>query len=205
MVRLGNIRHFEETEQRMALRIWGLVALLAAVLLAGCSSTPPTQQPDVAQLANAITALGPDVDPEEAQRAARIAHSYGRQLAQEYGVTDPPLIHNSKVHQGLRERGLCNHYAEDMLKRLKQENFTTLELHWAASPPTFIRIGHHSPIISRRGASLSEGIILDAWRNGGALFWAPTKEDTRYNWRPVLEVEAEFQAAKDKQLAAQRN
>ena len=76
-------------------------------------------------------ALATDIDPDEADRAARIAYSHTAQLAQEYQITDPPLIHNAKVNKGLRPRGLCWHWAEDIERRLLQENFQTLTLHRA--------------------------------------------------------------------------
>ena len=71
-------------------------------------------------------ALGPEVDPDEAARAAEIAFSYTRELAIQYQITDPPLIHNTKVNMGLKPRGLCWHWAEDMERRLKAEGFQTL-------------------------------------------------------------------------------
>jgi hypothetical protein len=172
-----------------------LMTLLATATLAGCAYTPTTDRSDVGDLAQEIMRLGPDVDPEEASRAAEIAISYSLQLARDYNVTDLPILHNNKVHSGQRERGLCNHYAEDISKRLKQENFRTLEIQRAISPPTSLRIIHHTAVITRPGDTIYEGIVVDGWRHGGNLFWAPVREDTRYNWRPRDEVLPELEAA----------
>ena len=79
-----------------------------------------------------VLELGPGIDSAEAARATSNAHDYSLQLAQEYRITDPLVIHNAKIKSGLRERGLCNHFAEDILKRMDQEGFRTLDLHWAA-------------------------------------------------------------------------
>ena len=172
-----------------------LLTLLAALTVTGCAYSPTTvDQSDVDGLAEKIMLLGPDVDPEEARRAAEISHSYSRQLAREYNVTDLPIFHNNKVHSGERERGLCNHYAEDMTKRLKQEGFRTLEIQRAISPPTSLRIIHHTAVITRPGDTIYEGVVVDGWRHGGNLFFAPTKTDTRYNWRPRDEVLEELLA-----------
>ncbi len=162
------------------------------LVLAGCSAGPSETQGDVDDLAQSIQALGPEVDPNEARRAAEIAYSYSQQLKREYRVTDSAIVHNAKVINGFRERGLCNHWAEDMLKRLRQEEFRTLSLHWVTSPPTTFRIIHHSALISKAGDSMYQGIILDPWRYGGDLFWAPVVDDTRYNWRPRMEVREEL-------------
>ncbi|MDX1742736.1 MAG: hypothetical protein R3186_03965 [Ruegeria sp.] len=162
-----------------------LVAVLAFATLGACASPPPSTGDEVQQLANKILSLGPDIDPEEASRASRIAYSYTAQLVQEYEITDPPLIHNAKVNKGLRPRGLCWHWAEDIERRLKQENFQTLELHRAiANADNPFRIDHSTAIISRRGESLYDGVVLDPWRYGGVLFWSPLVEDTKYEWVP---------------------
>ncbi|NNK79513.1 MAG: hypothetical protein HKP40_12475 [Litoreibacter sp.] len=171
-----------------------LLSFLAVVLVSGCTTTTEgepqvTRQEQVSELARGIRALGPNVDPEEAERAARIAYEYTGQLAVEYQITDSAIVHNMKVNQGLRPRGLCWHWAEDMETRLKQENFETLELHRAiANASNPFRLEHSTAIVSRRGDTMNEGVVLDPWRYGGELHWAPTLEDTRYNWRPRLEV-----------------
>lgn len=117
-----------------------------------------------------------------------IAYTYSLQLAEEYNVTDGPIIHNAKVNNGLRERGICVHWAEDIEKRLKAEDFKTLQVHRAISEGSEFRIDHSTAIISLRGEGLEEGVVLDPWRYGGLLYWAPTLEDSRYFWEPQMEV-----------------
>lgn len=181
--------------------------LVTLVALAACSVPPSPKGDEVQQLASEIRNLGPDIDPQEADRAARIAYSYTAQLVQEYEITDPPLIHNAKVNKGLRPRGLCWHWAEDIERRLKQENFQTLEMHRAiANAENPLRIDHSTAIISRRSASLNDGVVLDPWRYGGVLYWSPLIEDTRYDWVPrevVLEKRRQEQVARLKPYVAQ--
>lgn len=146
-------------------------------------------------LGAAIVRLGDGVDPEEAARAARISYAYTQQLAREYQITDPPLIHNTKVNMGLRPRGLCWHWAKDIETRLKRENFQTLVIHRAvANADNPFRLEHSTAIISRRGDNLHDGIVLDPWRMGGPLHWARTRDDTRYDWQPRDEVLARKKA-----------
>ncbi|MBO9446550.1 hypothetical protein [Ruegeria sp. R14_0] len=162
-----------------------ILALLSLATLAACSAPPPQTGDEVQRLATQIRSLGPDIDPKEADRAARIAYSYTAQLVQEYEITDPPLIHNAKVNKGLRPRGLCWHWAEDIERRLKQENFQTLELHRAiANADNSFRIDHSTAIVSRKGDTMYQGVILDPWRYGGVLYWSPLVDDTRYEWVP---------------------
>ncbi|WP_354545800.1 hypothetical protein [Roseovarius sp. MBR-78] len=169
-----------------------MVQGLALLALAGCGAPPPPGQPDeVSRLASAIAALGPEVDREEAQRAARISYAHTHRLALQYQITDPPILHNTKVNMGLKPRGLCWHWARDMEDRLKEERFKTLDLHRAvANADNAFRLEHSTAVISARGASYEDGIALDPWRKGGRLTWVPVREDKAYNWEPRNEVVA---------------
>ena len=86
------------------------------ILTTGCAIQPKTGVPaaspsEVAALADSIHSLGPKVDPQEAKTAAQAAFEHAQHLSVLYQVTDAPLIHNTKVNLGLRNRGLCWHWA----------------------------------------------------------------------------------------------
>ena len=163
----------------------------ALLLLAACAAPPPAQPEEVSRLAAAIQSLGPEVDPEEAQRAASMAYRHTHDLALEYQITDPPIVHNTKVNMGLKPRGLCWHWARDMEDRLKAENFQTLDLHRAvANADNAFRLEHSTAIISARGDAYHAGIVLDPWRKGGRLTWVGVREDRMYDWEPRNEVVA---------------
>lgn len=162
-----------------------LVILMSAAGVAVAEGGQSVDPQKIAGLTQAIRALGQDVDPDEASRAARIAYEYTQTLAQQYQITDPPIIHNTKVNMGLKPRGLCWHWAHDIEARLKKESFRTLDLHRAvATPSSPFRLEHSTAIISRRGDTMFEGIVLDPWRKGGVLSWMKTRTDKRYTWRP---------------------
>lgn len=166
------------------------LSVVSVAGLSACGGYVPEQAPDeVSRLAQGIAALNPSIDPAEAQRAASISVSYPRQLKQQYGVTDPPLVHNMKVNAGSRPRGLCWHWAEDMQKRIRQEQFLTLTTHRAiANAHTRLLIDHSTVIVSAVGDTMNEGMVLDPWRYGGVLYWAPTLEDEKYTWVDRQEV-----------------
>ncbi|WP_044008509.1 hypothetical protein [Leisingera methylohalidivorans] len=163
--------------------------MLAAAALAGCASGPTATKHDVEELSRALQTLDTKVDPDEARRAAEIAYSYSARLAEQYDVTTSPILHNTMVNTGVKERGLCVHYAEDMQARLSQENFQTLSLLRAiAEPKNDFRIDHSTAVIAAKGGGIYDGLVLDPWRYGGKLFWSPTTEDSRYDWEPRLKV-----------------
>jgi hypothetical protein len=159
------------------------------MFLSACGSTATVDRGGISALSGAIINMGPGVDSAEASRAASIAFQHTDDLALAYEITDPPLVHNTKVNMGLKPRGLCWHWAEDMEKRLLAEDFDTLRVHRAiANVGDPFRIDHSTAIITARGDDMSDGIVLDPWRHGGTLFWAPLREDVRYDWVPRSQV-----------------
>lgn len=168
---------------------------------AGPGGPAPGTPQQIRALAAQIRSLGPEVDPQEALRAARVTYDYTYQLAQEYQITDGPLIHNTKVNMGKRPRGLCWHWAQDIETRLKAENFRTLEMHRAVANSFNLRLEHSTAIISRKGDDFRQGIILDPWRKGGVLFWSPTLEDRRYRWMARDEVNARKRSERHRRLS----
>jgi len=157
----------------------------AMLVLAACTQVPQQIEPsEIALLSQEIRELDASVDPNEAERAAYLAYTYTLQLREEYNVTTSPIIHNAKVNNGFRARGICVHWAEDIEARLNAEQFETLQVHRAIAEGSELRIDHSTAIISARGESMNDGIVLDGWRKAGYLFWSPTLEDTRYFWEP---------------------
>ena len=177
-------------------RVFFLISIIA--LTGGCAvpASPPTASPVVAdhrldELNHAIRSLRDDIHPGEAQRAARTALEYSRQLAREYRASDSALLHNLKVNLGLRDRGLCVHWTRDLMARLRLEGFTSLDLHWGiANYESAFRLEHSSVIVSARGDTLEQGLVLDPWRFSGDLYWAPASQDPGYRWRSRAEIHA---------------
>ena len=129
--------------------------------------------------------------PGEARRAARTALEYSRQLAREYDVTDSAIVHNLKVNLGLKQRGLCIDWTSDLMARMRQQNFASLDLHWAiANYESAFRLEHSTVVISARGDPLERGLILDPWRHSGDLYWARATQDPGYVWKPQAEIHA---------------
>lgn len=173
-----------------------VLCLAALLLTAACATAPggpaPGSQSDVVSLSRGIQSLGSGIDPEEAARLARVAYAETYTLAQQYEIEDGPIIHNMKVNQGLKPRGLCRHWAEDMERRLLQEGFETITVHRAiANADNPFRLEHSTVIVSQRGDSMYEGMVLDPWREGGTLFWSTTATDEKYDWVPRMQVLAQ--------------
>ncbi|MGC1502884.1 MAG: hypothetical protein WA782_01965 [Sulfitobacter sp.] len=166
-------------------------ALLLALFLMSCVANPPVAgtASQIAALAQSLRQMSPEVDPREADQAAQISFQTAFALMQSYQITDHPLIHNSKVNAGTKPRGLCYHWAEDMQARLMAEGFDTLDVTRAiANSDTRLLIDHSTAVLIPKGGAMKDGVVIDPWRGGGRLFWAPVAQDTRYDWLPRAQV-----------------
>lgn len=137
---------------------------------------------DVAALAQALRALDPRIDAGEARRAAQTAFAATRELARRYRMVWPPQLHNALVNAGLRERGLCCHWAADLVARLHALDLHTIDVHWVIAHEGSLFREHNSPMLSPRGGGVHNGIVVDGWRHAGRLAWVHAAHD-RYPWR----------------------
>lgn len=185
--------------------------VLGGLALAGCAAPVPeparsfaasksSQSDKIAALEEAILALGPGVAGDEAATVARIAVTEPLAWAREWDVVDPPLVHNIKVNTGVKPRGLCKDWADDLEARLWREGLQTLSLHRAIANADTLRIEHSTVIVSARRAPMSAGLVLDPWRQGqGRLWFGPVSEDPKYRWMPRAEVFAMKRARRARQ------
>lgn len=157
-----------------------LTALLLLIPFPECGAAGGSNNESVKNLLHQIAALGRDVGPEEARRVAECAYATASDLRENYGVVGPPLFHNFLVNTGIRKRGLCFQWAEDLLARLDTLKLTTLELHWGEARARTWR-EHNCVVVTARGRPFKSGIILDCWRHSGRLYWAPLASD-HYPW-----------------------
>jgi hypothetical protein len=159
--------------------------------LSGCASAPP-QALSPSRLADSLAALGPQVAPAEASLAAEAAYSCSLQLAREYRVVPPAKLHNMLVNLGIRHRGLCFHWADDLFAKLQSLNLRTLQLRRGVA--NFgNRSEHNSVVLTACGQPFDQGIVLDAWRYSGHLYWGDVKKDPQFHWLAVESI-PEFEA-----------
>jgi hypothetical protein len=163
-----------------------LAALACMALLVGCATVPPDenwQNKQSMALRDALITLDDRVDYVEAGRLATEAVDRSLELAQQYRAVRPAWVHNNLVNAGLRERGLCYQWANDLFADLHTLKSTTLTLHLAVARMD-TRREHNALIITAAGRPFSQGLVLDAWRGSGRLWWGPANTD-RYPWEPL--------------------
>lgn len=158
---------------------------LVLLLATGCVSPGHRTSPP-AGLAERLRELDASVDPTEAALAAETACVYSAELGQEYRVVWPPIWHNFLVNIGVRHRGLCYQWADDLSAKLETLHLRTLELHRGVARLETPR-EHSSVVLTACGQPFDQGIVLDAWRHSGRLYWAGVKED-KYPWVRVVVI-----------------
>ncbi len=126
--------------------------------------------------------LSPFVDEDEAKRLSRIAVLYPLYLSKKYELTYPPLFHNFLVNVHIKKRGLCYQWVEDMLKYIKCSDFKSFDFHWGVANRGKIN-EHNVIVVTAKGEPFESGVILDAWRDSGTLFFSKVKEDKEYRFR----------------------
>ena len=155
----------------------GLCLLL---LSSGCASY---RQPVIssAGLAERLRGLSPSVDRQEAALTAETACVYSLELARQYRAVRPAWWNNVLINSGLKERGLCYEYANDLAAKLESLHVRTLAVRrGVASLNT--RLESNCLVLTAPGQPFDQGIVLDAWRYEGRLHWCAVKEDKKYPW-----------------------
>ncbi len=157
--------------------------LLLIVLLHGCAFPlePADQRAARTEtLTREIMALSSVVSRQEAHDFAATAVETSAELGKKYDVALSPWLHNASILVGVKDRGLCYQYAEDLYASLKVIRNEHLQMHYvAANRGQFSE--HHALTVVVRDAPWDSGLILDAWRKNGNLYFVPLKED-KYPW-----------------------
>ena len=136
----------------------------------------------VKQLETVLVALSETVDKTEALMVAETAVRESAVLAEEYQLVRPAVAHNLLIALGLKDRGLCYHWTEDLMKRLQALDLKSLQLYWGVAHRGSELREHNCVVVTARGQSFFKGIVLDPWRNSGNLFWARVTKDD-YPWK----------------------
>src|SRR5438874_11015317 len=133
------------------------------------------------ELAKQVATLSPRVDPNEAKLLAEYAYATVAQLRQEYRMFGTPIFNNFLVYHGLKKRGYCYQWTEDLLLALNTLKLKTLELHWGeAHAGTWME--NNCVVVTAKAQPFDRGMILDCWRHFGHLRWnlVPSDEDRYY-------------------------
>ncbi|MFC1884140.1 hypothetical protein ACFL2O_05160 [Thermodesulfobacteriota bacterium] len=118
---------------------------------------------------------------EETLLLARTALNSSKDLSRQYKAFHPPLFHNALINIGIKKRGLCCHWTQDLLELLNGLGLKKFSLIWGVSKYGSV-LEHSSVVAVRKGEAFDSGIVLDPWRYAGDLYWSKVKDD-KYEWK----------------------
>jgi len=131
-------------------------------------------------LTKQIAALSPRVRTEEAAQLAECAYVTVSQLRRQYHMFGTPIFNNFLIYHGIRKRGYCFQWAEDLLVALDALKLKSLQLHWGESNVGNWR-ENNCIVVTAKGQPFNRGIVLDCWRHFGHLRWnAVTVDEDPY-------------------------
>jgi len=160
------------------------ILIVLALFFMGCAehqNVIQTKSP-YEDLNTLLVAFDKDIDKKEAKILAIKSIDYSNQLIKDYELTTPPLFHNFLVNTGVKKRGLCWHFATDMLKHTLKQNLDSFDYYIGGANINDYWEEHNTLVVTCKGCSFSEGIIFDPWRNSGKLFFSKVKDDKDYKW-----------------------
>jgi uncharacterized protein YceK len=146
------------------------------------SAITSAEQSKISALKKAIMSLGSHIDPQEAHFVAREGVMYPMVLSNQYGLVSPPLLQNVLVNYGYRKNGLCWQWTRDMGKQLGKKPLKTLDFHHAVAFRRNYWKEHSTLVVTAKGKTVPDGIVLDPWRNSGNLYWNFVQRDAKYPW-----------------------
>jgi len=105
-----------------------------------------------------------------------------KRLRKKYKSFMIPLVHNLFIDIGIKKRGACKHWAEDLLEFLKLIPRDYFFVAWGEhNPQKFSE--HNVAVIFPKKKSFEDGVIIDPWRTSGKPFWVNVKDDKKHKWK----------------------
>ncbi len=158
---------------------------LFPLLIAACVNlgTPEQRQEKARRLSHDLQQLSPSISAAEADKLAVTAIETSAELARDFKPLRFPWMNNGLVNTGLRKRGLCYQWRDDLFPYLHRLKLKTMDLHLTCARRGQL-LEHNGIVVTAKGQRFEDGIALDPWRHCGVLAWAKVSED-RYPWKPV--------------------
>lgn len=145
------------------------------------------------KLADQLVSLSPRVNRDEAKLLADCAFVTVSRLRREYRMFGTPIFNNFLIYQGLRKRGYCYQWSEDLLLALDKLNLKSLELRWGEYDPNTWR-ENNCIVVTAKGQPFKRGIMLECWRHLGHLYFGLVASD----WETYVENSAYARRVRDR-------
>lgn len=92
-----------------------------------------------------------------------------------------PILHNAMIDAGIRDRGACKHWAEDLLKFLRPIERKYFSVTWGEANAEKMN-EHNIAVVMPVMGTFDDGVMVDPWRTSGKPFWLRVTKDDHYKW-----------------------
>ncbi len=159
--------------------------VLLPFLIASCVNlgTLDERQEKTRRLSHDLQQLSPTINAREADKLALTAIETSAELARDFKPLRFPWMNNGLVNTGLRKRGLCYQWRDDLFPFLHRLHLQSMDLHLTSARRATL-LEHNGIVVTAKGQRFEDGIVLDPWRHCGVLAWAKVSQD-RYPWKPL--------------------
>ncbi len=157
--------------------------MLFSLFFTGCSVAPHSvSETEVDTLAALLASLDRNIPKKEAVRLSRDIFSETQTLVKDFDLASPPLYHNFLVNIGLRKKGLCYHWSDALYLYFSAKEYPHFSFHLAGANIGEYFFEHNTLVVTAKGGTVEDGIIIDPWRNSGKLYFSKVKDDRAYRW-----------------------
>jgi hypothetical protein len=155
---------------------------LAVLFFLGCTVIPEPLSHTKIEALSKLLRFKNTIPRKERLHLARAIYAKTHELTEEFELTSPPLWHNTLVNIGIKEKGLCYHWSDALYLGLDKKSYAHYDFYLVSANIGEYFFEHNALLITAKGASISEGIIIDGWRDSGRLYATRVKDDTEYQW-----------------------
>ena len=155
------------------------VSLLGLLVLGACATRPHDagkRREQVIELAGQIRQKYPSTADGEIHTFAETAVETAAVKRREWNVNYSAWVHNMLVNHGRRPRGLCYEWQNTMYFALEKVVPAGLKLTLIEAYRGSAMREHHALSLHSVADRWDDGILLDAWREGGNLIFKPVAE-----------------------------
>ncbi|MBO0695860.1 MAG: hypothetical protein J2P56_07130, partial [Verrucomicrobia bacterium] len=145
------------------------------------------------KLADDLASLSSSVNRDEAKLLADCAFATVTKLRRQYRMFGTPIFNNFLIYHGLRKRGYCYQWSEDLLTTLDALRLKSLDLRWGEHDPNTWR-ENNCLVVTAKGQPFNRGIMLECWRHLGHLYFGPIASD----WEKYTENPSYAQRVRDR-------
>jgi hypothetical protein len=142
---------------------------------------------EIQHLYNQLIELSENVSIDEAQNLASSIVVYSMYLSNKYKLVSPPNFQNFLVNIKIKERGLCYQWMYDLSSFIGKNRYETFDFYYAVDNLNTI-FEHNVFVITAKKELFESGIVIDPWRNSGAIHSVKIEDDKNYKWTKRVKV-----------------